>query len=131
MTELKPKDWILVRDTIQEVWHLAQFSHFDDHDRICICGSGAWYLIGIPYKGNEELLGTTVIKEPDFKFKFLDKIYVKFDKEWREGYYVYSTFDPGNFKTELYGIAVKYDNRDEGRIVLVSKDKIAKSLPEQ
>ena len=122
MTEFKPKDWILVRDTVHEVWHLAQFSHLDDHDRVCICGSGAWYLKGIPYIGNEELLGTTMIKESDFKFKFLDKVYVKFGKEWREGYYIYS---PDTHEEKLYGIAVKYDNSDEGRIILVSKDKLA------
>jgi len=130
MIGFKPKDWILVRDKVYENWHLAQFSHFNDDGKVCVCGSGVYYLKGIPYEGNEELLGTTKAEEPNFKFKFLDKVYVKFDKEWREGYYIYSTFDPGNFKKELYGMAVKYDNRDEGRIILVSKDKIAKSLSE-
>ena len=130
MANFKPKDWILVRDKVYENWHLAQFSHFNDDGKVCVCGSGVYYLKGIPYEGNEELLGTTKTEEHDFKFKFLDKAYVKFDKEWREGYYIYSTYDPGNFKKELYGMAVKYDNRDEGRIILVSKDRIAESLPE-
>lgn len=127
MTKFKPKDWILVRDKVYENWHLAQFSHFNENGKVCVCGSGVYYLKGIPYEGNEELLGTTKTKE---FFKFLDKIYVKFDKEWREGYYIYSTTEPGNCDNELYGIVVKYDNRDDGRIMLVSKDKIAKSLPE-
>ena len=130
MADFKPKDWILVRDTAYEAWHLAQFSHFDDENRICICGSGAWFFKGIPYEGNEELLGTTKTKESDFKFKFLDKVYIKFDREWIEGYYIYSPFDPDKNGDELYGIAIKYDNSDEGRIILVNKDRVAKSLPE-
>ena len=129
MADFKPKDWILVRDTIHEAWHLAQFSHYDDEDRVCICGSGTWYLKGIPYEGNEELLGTTKTKEFDFKFKFLDKVYVKFGNEWEEGYYIYSTFEPGNCENELYGIAVKCDNDDDGSIILVTKNRVAKSMP--
>ena len=129
MANFKPKDWILVRDKAYENWHLAQFSHFNDNGKVCVCGSGVYYLKGIPYEGNEELLGTTKTKE--FDFKFLDKVYVKFDKEWREGYYIYSTLDFSKSESELYGIAVKYDNDDNGRIMLLSKDKIAKSLPEQ
>lgn len=130
MAEFKPKDWILVRDTIHEAWHLAQFSHFNNENRVCICGSGTWYLKGIPYEGNEELLGTTKIKEPDFKFKFLDKVYVKFNKEWVEGYYIYSTLDFDKSESELYGIAVKYEDIDDGRVIVVSKDKIAKPISE-
>ena len=128
MTKFKPKDWILVRDKIYENWHLAQFSHFNDDGKVCVCGSGVWYLKGIPYEGNEELLGTTKTKEV---LKFLDKMYIKFDKEWREGYYIYSTFEPGNCDNELYGVVVKYDDSDDGRIILVSKDRIAESIPEQ
>lgn len=129
MTKFKPKDWILVRDKIYENWHLAQFSHFNENGKICVCGSGVYYLKGIPYEGNEELLGTTKTEESDLKFKFLDRVYVKFDKEWREGYYIYSTFDFDKSEDELYGIAVKYDDSDDGRIVLTIKSGIVKSLP--
>lgn len=130
MTKFKPKDWILVRDKTYENWHLAQFSHFNDNGKVCVCGSGVYYLKGIPYEGNEELLGTTKAEEPDFKFKFLDKVYVKFNKEWVEGYYIYNTLDFDKSESELYGIAVKYDDIDDGRVIVVSKDKIAKSISE-
>lgn len=130
MANFKPKDWILVRDKAYENWHLAQFSHFNDNGKVCVCGSGVYYLKGIPYEGNEELLGTTKAEEPNFKFKFLDKVYVKLNKEWVEGYYIYSTIDFDKSESELYGIAVKYEDIDDGRVILVPKSKIAKFISE-
>lgn len=57
--ELRPKQWVLVRDDDDQVWSLDIFSHFVDgvpYPYNCI---GDAYAQCIPYRGNEKLLNTS------------------------------------------------------------------------
>ena len=55
----KPFDKVLVRDGIDEKWSISLFSYYDEGHQnfpyVCISGR---YVRCIPYKGNENLLGT-------------------------------------------------------------------------
>ncbi len=54
---LKPYDKVLVRNQIWEEWHIELFGYWDDFDR-AICMRDTWTQC-IPFKSNEQLLGTT------------------------------------------------------------------------
>lgn len=59
--ELKPKDWVLRRESCDDNWKLDIFSHaqWEDSEECyhyyCV---GGWDYECIPYEGNEKLLGT-------------------------------------------------------------------------
>lgn len=57
---LRPGQKVLIRDSEDDVWSLHFFSHYFEGDKTQpICFGGDYYLYTIPYKGNQDLLGTT------------------------------------------------------------------------
>lgn len=62
-THFNPKDWVLVRSSLPEQWHLTRFSHLSYNDwlkrALYYCVDSRGYVNCIPYEGNEHLLGTT------------------------------------------------------------------------
>lgn len=62
--EFKPFEKILVRDDATEKWSISQFSYYDEEngDFPYICMNDCCYHYCIPYKGNEYLLGTTILQ---------------------------------------------------------------------
>lgn len=86
--ELKPKDWVLVRDDNEEPWELNIFSHKEDDDMFwCVSG---WYYQCIPYEGNEALLGKTDKPEEKHVWHAGDHVDVlsDFDDMWHSGFIV-------------------------------------------
>lgn len=58
--EFKPFDNVLVRDSNNMVWNLAQYAFKDENNTSynhCVVGGSHWVYC-IPYEGNEHLLGT-------------------------------------------------------------------------
>lgn len=60
---LKPFDRVLVRDYDDSVWACNFFSHYTQDDSAKYGCIDTCYKYCIPYKGNEELLGTTKVKK--------------------------------------------------------------------
>lgn len=60
---LRPGQRVLVRDSEDDEWKLHFFSHYQDGDTtLPICIGGDSFVNTIPYKGNQDLLGTTKSK---------------------------------------------------------------------
>lgn len=90
MTEFKPKDWVLVRDSETREWELDIYSRYDEDavypyitvgDRWCKC---------IAYEGNEHLLGTKGEPEEEEKgeYQFGDKVKCNCGGKWRDCLFV-------------------------------------------
>ena len=73
--EIKTGDEVLVRDDKNQNWKYCHFSHKDDDDTNCPYYSS--YMCStycIPYKGNEDLVGTTKNFNEPFEFRFGAKV---------------------------------------------------------
>ncbi len=57
INNFKPKQWVLVRNSDNQVWGLSMFSHRDMGFYICLNRED--FRQCIPFEGNERLLGTT------------------------------------------------------------------------
>ena len=57
--EIQTGDAVLVRDNEHEVWSYCHFSHKKDDNYFPYCTSFTDSMYCIPYKGNEDLVGTT------------------------------------------------------------------------
>lgn len=75
--ELSPKDWVLVRDTDDNLWKLDIFSHLVEHSLAKYVCVGSWYKQCIPYEGNEHLLGHSDPYVEPYKPKDGDFVYVE------------------------------------------------------
>lgn len=60
ITTLKPFDKVLVRDTTDDFWIVAHFSHYGKRADYPYYASGSCFEQCIPYEQNEHLLGTTI-----------------------------------------------------------------------
>ena len=75
--KFSPKDWVLVRDTNNNLWKLDIFSHLVEHGLAKYVCLGSWYKQCIPYEGNEHLLGHSDPYVAPFNPQTGDFVYVR------------------------------------------------------
>ena len=71
--DFKPYDRVLTRDSENQCWQADIFSHYNKDNDIYTCICGTWSQC-IPYKGNENLVGTSDSPIPPEEFNFGDKV---------------------------------------------------------
>ena len=72
--EIKTGDEVLVRDSTNGSWLYCLFSHVNKNEELKYATSFTTCKYCIPYKGNEDLVGTTKNFNEPFKFKFGAKV---------------------------------------------------------
>ena len=59
LNNIKPTQFVLVRDNQEDIWQVAVFSHFiKDRDKLLAIANSQRWIYCIPYDGNENLVGT-------------------------------------------------------------------------
>lgn len=72
--EIKTGDEVLVRDSTNNNWLYCHFSHANKNEERKYATSFTTCKYCIPYKGNEDLVGTTKNFNEPFEFKFGAKV---------------------------------------------------------
>lgn len=72
--EIKTGDEILVRNSTKGAWLFCHFSHIDENEERKYFTSNIAHKYCIPFKGNEDLVGTRTDFIKPFKFKFGAKV---------------------------------------------------------
>ena len=111
--EIQTGDEVLVRDSTNGSWLYCLFSHVNKNEELKYATSFTTCKYCIPYKGNEDLVGTTRNFNEPFKFKFGAKVmaYNGMEVENKIGILIDQDLDDSFYK---YKVAFQI-NDNEGR----------------
>lgn len=121
--EFEPFQPVLVKDYDHGNWEISFYAYYDETtDRPYISINGTSWRDCIPYKGNEDLLGTTNKPNCQKKLKFGDKVMVRHYHchEWKKAIFIemlvsgkpYNVLTKEEKKIECFGLCKK--GWDEG-----------------
>ena len=111
--EIKTGDEVLVRDSTNGSWLYCLFSHMNKNEELKYATSFTTCKYCIPYKGNEDLVGTTKNFNEPFKFKFGAKVkaWNNHNSEEQNGILIGQDL---NDTTERYYVAFPANNEEGG-----------------
>lgn len=111
--EIQTGEAVLVRNSRNDAWVYCNFSHVDKSEERKYVTSYVACKYCIPYKGNEDLVGTTKNFNESFKFKFGAKVmaYNGMEVENKLGVLIDQDMDDSHYK---YRVAFQI-NDNEGR----------------